>query len=373
MSIRVLSVFGTRPEAIKMAPLIMELEKDEAFESFVCVTGQHRDMLDSVLEVFDINPDWDLNIMRDKQTLSYVTAAIIEQLSEVLSKCKPDILLVHGDTTTSFAAALAGFYRKIPVGHVEAGLRSFNKYSPFPEEINRTLIGHIADLHFAPTEDNRKNLLGEQITEDIYITGNTVIDAMGYSIADNYVFEEEILNKLDFKQNRVLLLTAHRRENIGEPMENICRAVRAIAESFSDVHVVFPVHKNPVVRELVYKELGNCEKIHLIEPVSVMDMHNLMAKSYLILTDSGGIQEEASALHKPILVLRTETERSEIIENGGALLAGVKQERIIRIATELLWDKSLYDSMQHAANPYGEGAASVKIVKHMKKWMKQRG
>lgn len=369
MSIKILSVFGTRPEAIKMAPLIKQFEKDKDFESVICVTGQHRDMLDSVLSVFDIIPNWDLNIMREKQTLSYITSAVVEELTDVLKQCDPDMVLVHGDTTTSFAAALASFYLQIPVGHVEAGLRSGNKYSPFPEEINRSLTSRIANLHFAPTEDNRQNLLKENITEGIYITGNTVIDAMSYTIKDHYVFEEESLNQLNFVDKKTILLTAHRRENLGESLQNICNAVKAITESFSDIQVVFPVHKNPAVRETVFALLGKSENVHLIEPISVLDMHNLIARSYFVLTDSGGLQEEAPALGKPVFVLRTETERPEVIESGGAILVGVEKDHIIEMVSKLLTDRCFYQSMQNANNPYGDGTACIKIANHIKAWI----
>lgn len=369
MSIKILSVFGTRPEAIKMAPLIKQFEKDKDFESVICVTGQHRDMLDSVLSVFDIIPNWDLNIMREKQTLSYITSAVVEELTDVLKQCDPDMVLVHGDTTTSFAAALASFYLQIPVGHVEAGLRSENKYSPFPEEINRSLTSRIANLHFAPTEDNRQNLLKENITEGIYITGNTVIDAMSYTIKDHYVFEEESLNQLNFVDKKTILLTAHRRENLGESLQNICNAVKAITESFSDIQVVFPVHKNPAVRETVFALLGKSENVHLIEPISVLDMHNLIARSYFVLTDSGGLQEEAPALGKPVFVLRTETERPEVIESGGAILVGVEKDHIIEMVSKLLTDRCFYQSMQNANNPYGDGTACIKIANHIKAWI----
>lgn len=373
MSIRVLSVFGTRPEAIKMAPLIKEFERNEAFKSIVCVTGQHREMLDTVLSVFEIVPDWDLAIMKESQTLAYITTAVIEKLTEVLTRCSPHIILVHGDTTTSFAAALAGFYRRIPVGHVEAGLRTFNKCLPFPEELNRTLTGHIADLHFAPTEKNRQNLLRENIRTGIYVTGNTVIDAMKYTIQENYVFGEPILNTLDFVTQKTILLTAHRRENLGEPLENICSAVRAITERFPDVQVVFPVHKNPAVRELVYKILGKTPGIYLLEPVSVLDMHNLMNRSCLVLTDSGGLQEEAPALHKPVLILRTETERPEVIQNGGAVLVGVEEESIVSMTSKLLTEELFYSTMIKAVNPYGDGTASAKIAFNIQEWMRGRG
>lgn len=371
--IKVLSVFGTRPEAIKMAPLVKVLEKDGAFESLVCVTAQHREMLDAVLAVFEITPDWDLDIMRSKQTLAYITASVIEKLSDVLAQCKPDLILVHGDTSTSFVAALAGFYMQIPVGHVEAGLRSFRKYSPFPEELNRTLTGHIATLHFAPTEENRENLLRENLMENIFITGNTVIDAMRYTIHETYTFEEPVLNALDFAGRRTILLTAHRRENLGRPLENICNAVFRLVQGFPDVQVVFPVHKNPAVRELVYQKLGGVPGIFLLEPVSVLDLHNLMARSHLVLTDSGGLQEEAPALRKPVLVLRTETERPEVVQNGGAVLVGVEEETIVSTTTRLLTDDTFYQSMSSAVNPYGDGSASEKIAGHIKEWMKNRG
>lgn len=373
MAIRVLSVFGTRPEAIKMAPLIKELEKNKIFESIVCVTAQHREMLDTVLSVFGIMPDWDLDIMKEKQTLPYITAAVIEKLSDVLTLCRPHIILVHGDTTTSFAAALAGFYMKIPVGHVEAGLRTFQKYSPFPEEVNRTLTGHIANLHFAPTEKNRQNLLNENITDGIYVTGNTVIDAMKFTIQENYTFAETSLNTLDFEHKRTILVTAHRRENLNGALEDICLAIKTITERFTDVQVVFPVHKNPVVKELVYSILGSTSRIHLLEPVSVFDLHNLMKRSYLVLTDSGGLQEEAPALHKPVLILRTETERPEVLQNGGAILVGVKQDDIVSMTSILLTDDTLYQSMTKAVNPYGDGTASVKIAASISNWIGDRG
>lgn len=372
MSVKILSVFGTRPEAIKMAPLILELQKNEDLESLVCVTGQHREMLDAVLPVFGITPEWDLNIMREKQTLAYITAAVVEKLSQVLLQCKPDLLLVHGDTTTSFAAALAGFYRQIPVGHVEAGLRSLCKYAPFPEEINRTLTGHIAHLHFAPTEENRKNLLRENITEGIFVTGNTVIDAMKYTVQKHYLFENAFLNTLDLQGHKTLLLTAHRRENWGAALQSICNAARDIANRFSTVQIIFPVHKNPLVRALTDKVLGGIPNVHLLEPLSVLDMHNLMARSYAVLTDSGGLQEEAPALHKPVLVLRSETERPEVIQCGGAYLVGVQQEEIVRMTARLLTEDSLYQSMKSAINPYGDGTACAKIAAHIRTWAQDR-
>lgn len=373
MAIKILSVFGTRPEAIKMAPLVKEFEKNVAFESLVCVTAQHRDMLDMVLSFFEIIPDWDLNIMKKSQTLPYITATIIEKLSEVLAECKPDIILVHGDTSTSFVAALAGFYMQIPVGHVEAGLRSFNKYSPFPEEVNRVLTGHIANLHFAPTKTAKQNLLRENITQDIYVTGNTVIDALKYTVKQKYIFEEDILNTIDYNNKRIVLLTAHRRENLGEPMQHICSAVKRLAKRFDDVEFVFPVHKNPAVRETVFSRLSDTKGVHLIDPIHVLDMHNLMARSHLILTDSGGLQEEAPALHKPVLVLRTETERPEAIECGGALLLGTDEENIVDMVSSLLEDENRYYAMKNIENPYGDGNACTRIASHIENWFKTRG
>lgn len=356
-----------------MAPLIKELEKDKSFNSLVCVTGQHREMLDSVLEVFGIVPNWDLAIMRANQTLPYITAAVVEKLSAVLEECTPDLILVHGDTTTSFAAGLAGFYKQIPVGHVEAGLRSFNKYSPFPEEMNRVLTGRLADLHFTPTQRNWQNLIDEGITEGLYVTGNTVIDAMDYTVSNSYRFQEQILNNICFAQCRTILLTAHRRENLGVPLESICGAVRDIVAAFPDVHVVFPVHKNPAVRDTVYRMLGGIPSVHLTDPLSVLDMHNVIHRCYLVLTDSGGLQEEAPALHKPVLVLRTETERPEVIENGGALLVGVQRGNIVQMTSQLLQDAALYRSMMTAKNPYGDGKAAARIAAHIKDWIEARG
>ena len=360
--IKVMTVFGTRPEAIKMAPLVKELEKSEKIRSIVCVTAQHRQMLDQVLEIFDITPDYDLNIMKSKQTLTSITAGVLEGLDEILEEAKPDIVLVHGDTTTTFAGALAAFYKQIPVGHVEAGLRTYDKYSPFPEEMNRNLTGKISELHFCPTNANKKNLERESIQGELYITGNTVIDALKTTVDKNYVFKNEYVKSIDFSKNRYILMTAHRRENLGEPLCNICRAVKRLVEQFPDIEIIYPVHLNPVVRDTVSGILGKTERIHLIDPMDVQDMHNLMDKAYLILTDSGGLQEEAPALGKPVLVLRTETERPEAVEAGTAKLAGVDEEVIFNMASELLKDEAEYNKMAKAVNPYGDGLASKRIT-----------
>jgi len=361
--IRVLSIFGTRPEAIKMAPLVKKLEKETNVESVVCVTAQHREMLDQVLEVFNIKPDYDLNIMRERQTLSDITVNALSGLYNLIEEIRPDIVLVQGDTTTTFAGALAAFYHRIPVGHVEAGLRTNDRYSPFPEEINRRLTGILATLHFAPTKRNRENLLKENVMGRIYVTGNTVIDALRYTVRDDYVFENPVLRNEDFSSGRYILLTSHRRENIGEPLKNICRAVKRIVEKFDDVKVIYPVHMNPAVREIVFPILEDTERVLLIDPVNVIDMHNLMARCYLIMTDSGGIQEEAPALGKPVIVLRRETERPEAIEAGVAVLGGVEEEKIFEIAERLLTDEGLYQKMARAVNPFGDGKASDRIVK----------
>ena len=365
--IKVMMVFGTRPEAIKMAPLALELKKHDDIETLVCVTAQHREMLDQVLEIFDIKPDFDLDIMKERQTLVGITCRVLEGLDTILKEQKPDIVLVHGDTSTSFVAALAAFYNQIPVGHVEAGLRTFDKYSPFPEEMNRNLTGRITDIHFSPTDNNKQNLLNEAISADkIYVTGNTVIDALKTTVRDSYVFEDATLKNVDFENKRVITLTAHRRENLGEPLENICNAIKNIVLANDDVEVVYPVHMNPAVRETVNSIMGGVEGIHLIEPLSVNELHNLMARSYMIMTDSGGIQEEAPALAKPVLVLRRETERPEAVAAGTVKIAGTDRETIEKLATELLTNKAEYDKMAHAANPYGDGCASERIVAALK-------
>ncbi len=360
--IKVMTVFGTRPEAIKMAPLQLELEKHPEIEPICCVTAQHREMLDSVLNIFNIKPDYDLNIMAPRQTLASITTKILDGLDKVLTEAKPDIVLVHGDTSTTFASSLCAFYHGVKVGHVEAGLRSFDKFSPFPEEINRKLTGNIADLHFSPTINNKNNLLRENITEEIFITGNTVIDALKTTVKENYEFKADALKQIDFSKYRTILLTAHRRENYGEPMENIMNAVRDIVAANPDIQVIYPVHLSPAVRDTVFPMLEGADRVHLIDPIDVDDMHNLMARSYLILTDSGGLQEEAPSLGKPVLVLRCETERPEAVEAGTVKIAGVKREVIVSMANELLTDKSAYDKMAKAVNPYGDGNASRRIA-----------
>lgn len=365
---KVLTVFGTRPEAIKMAPLVKELEAADGIESVLCVTAQHREMLDQVLELFKLKPDYDLNIMKPNQTISMITSNVLIGLDEVFNKEQPDIVLVHGDTTTTFAAALAGFYHQVKVGHVEAGLRTYDKYSPFPEEMNRVLTGHMADLHFAPTERNRDNLLREGIDESkIFITGNTVIDAFLDVANKPYEFEDDTLRSIDFENKRIITVTCHRRENLGENMENIFGAIRRIADEFDDVEVIYPVHLNPKVREIANRILDGADNIHLIEPLQYQPFVNLQAKSYLIITDSGGMQEEAPSLGKPVLVVRKETERPEAIAAGTAKLAGVEEETIYNMTKELLTDKEVYNKMAHAVNPYGDGKTSKRIVEILKK------
>ena len=358
--LKVMTVFGTRPEAIKMAPLVKELEKyPEKIKSIVTVTAQHREMLDQVLHIFDITPDYDLNIMKERQTLIDVTTRSLEGLNQVFAEEKPDIVLVHGDTTTTFVASLAAFYHSIPIGHVEAGLRTHNKYSPYPEEMNRQLTGVLADLHFSPTAQSRQNLLVENKREEtIYITGNTAIDALKTTVRANY--SHPVLERLG--NNQLILMTAHRRENTGEPMENMFRAICRVVEKHADVQVVYPVHMNPVVREIANRVLGENDRIHLIEPLDVIDFHNFASRAYLILTDSGGVQEEAPSLGVPVLVLRDTTERPEGIEAGTLKLAGTDEETIFKMADELLSNQAAHDKMAHASNPYGDGHASKRIV-----------
>ncbi len=361
--IKVMTVFGTRPEAIKMAPLAKELEACEYIDAKVCVTAQHRQMLDQVLEIFDITPDYDLDIMKQRQSLVGITARVIEGLDEVIKKENPDVILVHGDTSTTFAGALAAFYNKVKIGHVEAGLRTYDKYSPFPEEMNRCLTGVLADFHFSPTVKNKNNLLKENVSEDkIYITGNTVIDALKSTVKKDYVFNDENLRKIDFSKERIILVTAHRRENLGEPLKNICYALKEIADTYKDVRIVYPVHLNPAVREVVFDILGNHDRISLIDPVNVDDLHNAISRCFMVMTDSGGLQEEAPSLAKPVIVLRKETERPEAVEAGTVVIAGVEKDDILSIAKKLLEDKAEYDKMAHAANPYGDGKASERIV-----------
>ncbi len=361
--IKVMTVFGTRPEAIKMAPLALELKKYDEIESLVCVTAQHREMLDQVLDIFKITPDYDLDIMKSRQTLVGITTRVLEGLDEVIKEAKPDIVLVHGDTSTTFVGALAAFYNQVKVGHVEAGLRTYDKYSPFPEEMNRCLTGRIADLHFSPTQQNRENLLRENISDDnIFITGNTVIDALKTTVRDDYKFNDDTLNNLDFKNRRVIIVTAHRRENLGEPLENICNALKEIVTQYTDVELVYPVHLNPAVRETVFSILGGLDRVHLIEPLTVDELHNAMARSFMVMTDSGGIQEEAPALAKPVLVLRKETERPEAVAAGTVKIAGIVKNDIVAMAKDLLDNKESYNKMAHAANPYGDGEASRRTV-----------
>lgn len=361
--IKVMTVFGTRPEAIKMAPLVKELEKREEIESIVCITAQHREMLDQVMDIFEISADYDLNIMQSGQTLSDITSRAMKGIESTIKEADPDIVLVHGDTTTTFAGALASFYCQTKVGHVEAGLRTYDKYSPFPEEMNRCLTTYLADLYFAPTENNVKNLLRENVgSEKIYITGNTVIDAIKTTVRDDYKFCDECLRTLDYQNKRIILVTAHRRENLGEPLKNICNAILETVEAFSDVEVVYPVHLNPLVKNTAEEILGNHPRIHLINPLDATELHNLMNKCYMVMTDSGGLQEEAPSLGKPVLVLRNETERPEAITAGTVKIAGVDKENIKNLAYTLLSDKNEYEKMSHAVNPYGDGLASKRTV-----------
>ncbi|OQB15269.1 MAG: UDP-N-acetylglucosamine 2-epimerase [Firmicutes bacterium ADurb.Bin193] len=360
--IKVMTVFGTRPEAIKMAPLALELKKHPEIDDMVCVTAQHREMLDQVLDIFNITPDFDLDIMKARQTLNGITTRALEGLDRVLSKAKPDIVLVHGDTTTTFVGALAAFYNKIEVGHVEAGLRTFDKYSPYPEEINRRLTGQLADLHFAPTENNRKNLLNENVPPDnIFITGNTVIDALKTTVQKDYNLCDSMADAYK-SGKRVIIVTAHRRENLGEPLKNICRALKRIAADFEDVEIVYPIHPNPAVRETAYEILGNTAGIRLIDPVGVRDLHNAIDRCFIVMTDSGGLQEEAPSLGKPVLVMRNETERPEAVRAGTVKIAGVDEDNIYNMAHTLLTNSEEYAKMAHAVNPYGDGEASRRTV-----------
>ena len=361
--IKVLSVFGTRPEAIKMAPLVKHLASRPEFESLCCLTGQHREMLDSVMDIFRLKADYDLNIMQARQTLSSITSRTLLGMEEVLETAKPDLVLVHGDTSTTFAGALAAFYHKIPVGHVEAGLRTWDKYSPFPEEMNRTLVGDIAELHFCPTANNLRNLEREAIAGDKFITGNTVIDAMQTTVRKDFVFSVPELNELDFAHRRVIAVTCHRRENYGQPMVNIMEALRELAAAHPEVEIVYPVHLSPVVRDCVFGILKDLPRVHLIDPIDVENMHNLMARCHFVMTDSGGLQEEAPALGKPVLVLRRETERPEAVQAGTVKLAGVEKQNILALAEELLTDESAYGAMAHAVNPYGDGHACERIAR----------
>ena len=359
--IKVLSIFGTRPEAIKMAPLVLELQKHKEIESRVCVTGQHREMLDSVMHQFGISAAYDLNIMSKGQDLTDITMRALDKLREVFESEKPDLVLVHGDTTTTFAGALAAFYAQIPVGHVEAGLRTYDKWSPFPEEMNRSMVGRIAELHFAPTSSNADNLKQESVSGEVYITGNTVIDAMAYTVRGNQ-FESEELSAMDLDHKQIITLTCHRRENYGKPMEQIFSAVRRLAQENPKVLIIYPVHLSPVVRGAAHKAFDDVENVRLIEPLDAFDMHRLMAQSYFVMTDSGGIQEEAPALGKPVLVLRRETERPEAVKAGTVKLAGTEEEQIFTLAQTLLHNSKAYDEMAHAVNPYGDGHACERIA-----------
>ena len=360
---RIMTIFGTRPEAIKMAPLVLQLKKEEQLEPVVVVTAQHREMLDSVLETFNIQPDYDLNVMKPGQTLSQVTSRVLTGLEDIIKEVQPDMILVHGDTTTTFAGSLAAFYNEISIGHVEAGLRTWNKYSPFPEEMNRQMTGIMADLHFAPTEQAEKNLLNENKNpQSVVVTGNTAIDAMHTTIDQDY--QSEIIQR--HQDKRIILLTSHRRENIGQPMENIFKAARRIVEEVEDAVIVYPMHKNPKVRDIARQYLSDHDRIELIEPLEVVDFHNFAHQSYLILTDSGGVQEEAPSLGKPVLVLRDTTERPEGVEAGTLKLAGTEEEDVYRLTKELLTDKELYQSMSIAQNPYGDGHASERICNHIR-------
>ena len=360
--IRVMTIFGTRPEAIKMAPLALELSRRPQIDALCCVTAQHRQMLDSVLDIFRLVPDFDLNIMEPRQTLSTITSKCLLGMEEVLEQARPDLVLVHGDTSTTFAGALAAFYHRVPVGHVEAGLRTYDKYSPYPEEMNRRMVSAIADLHFCPTPSNRDNLAREGIEQGVFLTGNTVIDALQTTVVKDFHFSEGVLNDLDYVNRKVILVTCHRRENYGTPMAHIMTALRRVADAFPDVELVYPVHLSPVVQEAAHQYLDGHPRIHLIAPLAVDEMHNLMARCHLVMTDSGGLQEEAPALGKPGLVLRRETERPEAVAAGTVQLAGTEEEPIFQMASRLLTDPAAYAAMAHAANPYGDGRACGRIA-----------
>lgn len=362
---KVMTVFGTRPEAIKMCPLILELKKHKDIDCRVCLTGQHREMLQQVMKAFQITEDYNLDIMKTGQSLTAITIGVLEKMESVLKSERPDLILVHGDTTTSYAAALAAFYQQIPVGHVEAGLRTGNIYSPFPEEMNRLMTGRLATLHFAPTERNRLNLLNENVTEHVYVTGNTVIDAFRVTVKEGYKYCNRQLQETDFDNRKVILVTAHRRENIGVPLQNICDALKQLVQEHEDIQIVYPVHPNPAVKDTVYTILGDTDRILLTDPIDVLDMHNLIAHSYMVMTDSGGLQEEAPSFGKPVLVMRTETERPEAVEAGTVKVVGVERDNIYREAKSLLVNEGTYTEMARAVNPYGDGHASERIVSHI--------
>lgn len=366
---KIMSVFGTRPEAVKMCPLVIELQKRSHFESIVCLTGQHREMLAQVMDIFGVHAKYNLAIMSSEQTLTTITSRVLERFEEILIQEKPDLILVHGDTSTSFAAALAAFYQKIPVGHVEAGLRTYDKYSPFPEEMNRSLTGRIAQLHFAPTERNKENLRRENITDQVFVTGNTVIDAFRYTVKPDYLFKEKKLSDLALTEKKCVLITAHRRENIGRPLENICQAVKKLAETYTDMIFIYPLHLNPKIRNTAVSILEKVANVCLMPPIDVEDMHNLLTRCFLVMTDSGGLQEEAPACGVPVLVLRTQTERPEAVAAGTAKVAGVRQEDIVREASNLIECSTQYERMARAVNPYGDGRASERIADYICEWM----
>lgn len=363
--IKVLSIFGTRPEAIKMAPIINEMYNFPHFiQQEICVTAQHRQMLDQVLQIFNISPSYDLNIMTQNQSLTQITSSALQGLEKIINSSKPDIVLVHGDTTTTFVSSLASFYSKVKIAHIEAGLRTFNKFEPFPEEINRKLTAVMTDLHFAPTTLSKQNLINENVDPNsIFVTGNTSVDCIKTTVKDNYVFNCSKLNHIDFQNNKVITLTAHRRENLGTPLENICNAILKIVQNNHNVQVVYAVHFNPAVRQVVYSILDNNPNIHLVDPLDIQDMHNLINKSYLVMTDSGGLQEEVPSLKKPVLVLRNVTERPEGIKSGSLKLAGTDTQNIFNLTQELLHNQQLYNLMANSKNPFGDGFASERIVK----------
>lgn len=370
--LKILVIFGTRPEAIKMCPLVIELKKKKEMQCVVCLTGQHREMLDQVMNAFGIAGDYNLNIMRERQSLTTITTSILEKMEPILRDEKPDMVLVHGDTTTSYAAALAAFYQQIPVGHVEAGLRTGDIYSPFPEEMNRLLTDRISTYYYAPTQANKQNLLAEGINKNIFVTGNTVIDAFQYTVKEDYQFHDNQLKMISFGGSRVILVTAHRRENLGKPLEQICKAVKKLAEEYSDVLFIYPVHLNPAVRDIVFANLSDQDNVILIDPIDVLDMHNLMSRSYMVMTDSGGIQEEAPHFGKPVLVLRTETERPEAVDAGTVKVVGTETVDIYMAAKKLLDSSEEYCEMAQAINPYGDGHASERIVDAIWNEMKDR-
>ena len=367
MKKKIMCVFGTRPEAIKMAPLVKALQQAPEFECAVCVTAQHREMLDQVMEIFDLKADYDLNLMRPGQTLTTITTGVLEGMEQVLRQAKPELVLVHGDTTTSFAAGLAAFYQQIPVGHVEAGLRSFDPLSPYPEEMNRCITGKVATLHFAPTAQNVANLAAEGVTKHVYKTGNTVIDALHCMVQPGYTFRSQQLAEIPLER-QTILLTAHRRENLGDGMRQIFAAVQQLCAAYPQLQFIYPVHPNPAVRRPAQEMLGSLPQVHLIDPLDVQDMHNLISRVYFVMTDSGGLQEEAPALGKPVLVLRTETERPEAVQMGTVRMAGVQTERIVQLARQLLDEPAEYEKMANAVNPYGDGTASVQICAALKQY-----